>query len=335
MIKQSANELSGNYQFNGIDLIKFICAFLICIIHINPFQTDVGFNHINFWLQNCFCRIAVPFYFTAAGFLLFRKTDFNNLSYNRIKNYCFKLLRLLGTWTVLLFVGEKWQMWYLGALVVAVLILSALIKNTSLTIIVIIALILFVFGLLGDSYYGFVEPLKRYFIPRWIITGYDTLFSTTRNGVFFSLIFVLIGALFAKKRIIINNIVAVGGFALSIVAMFFEVYLLQRFSHPKDYNMFISLLPLVFFLFYLATHIELKNRPFYATLRVVGVLVFFTHLLVNYLVLLVMPIINSKLRIDLTNHQFIITMCITILLAIAIERLSKIERFHWLKYLYS
>ena len=93
MLKVSANKIPQDYQFNGIDIVKFICAFLVCVIHIPPFQTDLfGLNHLNFWLQNYLCRIAVPFYFTASGFLLFRKTEFNNLNQNRIKKYCAKIL---------------------------------------------------------------------------------------------------------------------------------------------------------------------------------------------------------------------------------------------------
>lgn len=256
MLKVSANKIPQDYQFNGIDIVKFICAFLVCIIHIPPFQTDLfGLNHLNFWLQNYLCRIAVPFYFTASGFLLFRKTEFNNLNQNIIKKYCFKILRLLGTWTFLLFVGGSGQLWYLGALVLAVIILSVLIKKeTPMRWIVLISVILFLVGLLGDSYYGFIEPLKSYFIPKLFVVGYETVFSTTRNGVFFGLIFVLIGALFAQKRIVINNIFAIVGLIISFIIMFFEVYLLRHYSHPKDYNMVLSLLPVIFFLFYLASH---------------------------------------------------------------------------------
>lgn len=337
LIKKPCCDYPVDYQFNGIDIVKFICAFLVCIIHIPPFKIDLfGFNNFNFWLQNYLCRIAVPFYFTASGFLLFRKTEFNNFNESRIKNYCFKILRLLGTWTFLLFVGGSGQLWYLGALVLAVIILSILIKKEiPMRWIVLISVILFLVGLLGDSYYGFIEPLKSYFIPKLFVVGYETVFSTTRNGVFFGLIFVLIGALFAQKRIVINNILAVVGLFISFIVMFFEVYLLKHYSHPKDYNMVLSLLPVIFFLFYLASHIKLKYRPIYGSLRVIGMLVFFTHFFVNYFVGLAIEIANNKIGINLTAFQFIITILFTTILAVIIERLSKTNRFHWLKYLFS
>ena len=337
MLKESANKLPQNHQFNGIDIVKFICAIMICVMHVQPFSSDVyGFTKLNFWIQNFPCRIAVPFYFTASGFLLFRKTEFHNMNESRIKNYCFKILRLLGTWTFLLFIGGSVQLWYLGALVLAVIILSILIKKgIPMRWIVLISSVLYFIGLLGDSYYEFIEPLKQFLIPKLFIVGYETVFSTTRNGVFFGMIFVLIGALFAQKHIVINNAVAIFGFVFSLAMLFFEIYLLSHYSHPKDYNILISLLPLSFFLFYISTHIKLNNRPIYGSLRVIGMIIFFTHLFVNYFVGLAIEIANNKMGLNLTVFQFIITLSFTTILAILIERLSKTNRFQWLKYLFS
>ena len=340
MLKESANKLPQNHQFNGIDIVKFICAYFVCVIHIQPFNVELlgidKLSYLNFGLQQYLCRIAVPFYFTASGFLLFRKTEFNNLNQNRIKKYCFKILRLLGTWTFLLFVGGSVQLWYLGALVLAVIILSVLIKKeTPMRWIVLISFILFFIGLLGDSYYGFIEPLKQFLIPKIFLVGYETVFSTTRNGVFFGLIFVLLGALFAQKRIVINNVFAVVGLFISLLIMLIEVYLLKQYSHPKDYNMYLSLLPVLFFLFYIVSHIKIKNRPIYQSLRIIGMIVFFTHLFVNYFVGLAIEIANNKTGLNLTVFQFIITLSFTTILAILIERLSKTNRFQWLKYLFS
>ncbi len=340
LIKKPCCDYPSDFQFNGIDIVKFIYSFLICIIHIQLFDVEYWdideLDYLNYVFRHYICRVAVPFYFTVSGFLLFRKTEFNNLNHSRIKNYCFKILRLLGTWTFLLFVGGSGQLWYLGALVLAVTILSVLIKKeVPMRWIVLISFVLFLIGLLGDSYYGFIEPLKSYFIPNLFIVGYETVFSTTRNGVFFGLIFVLIGALFAQKRIVINNILAIVGLFISFIVMFFEVYLLSIYSHPKDYNMVLSLLPVIFFIFYLASHIKLKNRPIYRRLRVIGVLIFFTHLFVDYFVSLIIENVNNIIGINLTGFHFIITILFTTILAVIIERLSKTNRFQWLKYLFS
>lgn len=34
--KNSLFDYSKDYSFNGIDLVKFLCAYLVCMIHINP-----------------------------------------------------------------------------------------------------------------------------------------------------------------------------------------------------------------------------------------------------------------------------------------------------------
>ena len=339
-LKQSCNELSPKHQFNGIDIVKLLCAFMVCIIHIQPFSVEVigidSLRYLNFGLQQYLCRLAVPFYFTAAGFLLFRKADDFILRKSTVKGYCFKILRLLGTWTFLLFVGGSGQLWYLGALVLAVVILNVLIKRkVSLLFLVIISLASFGVGLLGDSYYGIIEPLKDYFIPKLFIVGYETIFSTTRNGLFFGLVFVFLGALFAQRRIVINYVVAIIGLIVSLAVMFVEAFLLKSYSHPKDCNMYVSLLPVTFFLFYLATHLNLKNRSIYCSLRIIGMLIFFLHLFVDFFVKLAIEIAKNKTGIDFSAFQFIITIVITTLLAIMIEQLSKKEKFSWLKYLYS
>ncbi len=336
-VATSANTMPQDHAFNCIDLVKFICAFLICIIHIRPFNTPCPeLVLLKFYLQNCFCRIAVPFYFVVSGFFLFRKTEFYDLRGDRIKTYVFKIIRLLGIWSILLFRGSQGHLWYLGALVVATILLWFLLKkNVRLGYIIALALAAFVIGLFGDTYYGFTVPLLNYTIPKLLLVGIDNVIHTTRNGFSFGLLFVLMGALFAQKRVVVNRIAAVVGFLLSFAAMFFEVYWLSNYSDPKDYNLLICLLPTTFFLFYLVSHVNLKNRPIYGSLRIVGLLVFLSHQFVNYFVGLAITFLKDHAAVDLTAFQFTATVFLTLILAIVIERLSKTEKFCWLKYLFS
>lgn len=205
----------------------------------------------------------------------------------------------------------------------------------SLTAVFVITAVLYLIGLFGDSYYGFLEPLRNYTVTRYLIAGYETVFGSTRNGIFFGLLFVTMGALFAKKRIVLNRAVAIIGFVLSEAAVFAECYLLKKFTQPKDYNMFLFLVPAVFFLFYLASHANLKNKPVYASLRAIGVIVYFGHMFVDFFVQLAGKWIGKVFSVDLTPFRLLAVLVITTLLAMLIVRLSKNERFYWLKYLYS
>lgn len=327
--------LSGNH--NGIDLVKFICAYLVVSIHIAPFPYHlfgIG-TALNFYFQQTLCRLAVPFYFIASGYFLFRKMDVHNPDGERIKDYCFKILRFIGIWSILLVVGHTGHMWYLGATVGAVILLTLCLKQgMRFRTIFLLAALLYCIGLLGDSYYGFLEPLKKFTVIHYIVNVYEYFFISTRNGVFMGFIFLTMGAAFARINITIRISTAILGLIGSLILLAAETYLLTKFSSPKDYNMLISLLPASFFLFHLAKNIQLKDRGIYKKLRVIGVLVFYLHQLIYHCVGLGMDILNRRMHQDFSAYAFIATVLLSTLCGILIEWLSRRKRFGWLKLLY-
>ena len=257
------NEVNDNLkaQYNAVDIFKFICALLVCTIHLAPFSSHIlkNANGVNFYIVNCLSRIAVPFFFTTAGFFLYKKANIEKPDTNIIKDYCFKLLRLIGIWWVLLFMGEKNHLWYLGSLVISILLITLLLnKKIKIKYIIIITLLLYIIGLLGDSYYDITRMFKNSPILNNIITNYETYFKTTRNGIFFSPIFVAIGALIASNKVKINLKLSYFGAIISFYLLVTEVFILSHYFHPKDYNMFISLVPLMFFTLNTLINIKLK-----------------------------------------------------------------------------
>ena len=153
----------GTERYYGIDVVKFFCSFLVVAIHVMPFSENVFPNADawNFFFTKTICRIAVPFYFAASGFLVFRNMDSGTVDWERIKRYCFKILRLYGIWSLILIVGGKGHLWYLGATVVGVLCLSLCFHwRMKFGVMVFLAALLYSIGLLGDSYYGFLEPIR-------------------------------------------------------------------------------------------------------------------------------------------------------------------------------
>ncbi len=336
VIKSPASKYPLDYNFNCVDLIKFLCAILVCVIHIGVCiagESELA-DYANFLAKHTISRIAVPFYFVTAGFLLFRKTDLNRIEdyKDRIQNYCFKILKLLGLWTLLLFAGSTTQLWYLGGLVVAVTFLSLLFYfKVPMKCIIVIALVLYAIGLLGDAYSSYGNLLRDISFFDYLFNLYDDFFKLTRNGVFMGFIFVLIGALFAHRNIVMNIKVAVLGFIVSVGFLFAEAHRLEYCTEPKDHNMYISLLPAVFFLFYIATHINLKDRKIYAKLRVVGMLIFYLHLFVKFVV----NYVAEQFALDFAKNNLIIILAITCVISVIIEWLSNKEKFKWLKWLYS
>ena len=325
-------------NYNGIDLVKFLCAIMVFVLHIPPFQGEVSglAKYVNFGLQQYAFRIAVPFYFISSGFFLFRKMPLYQLDKEIIKSYCFKILRLLGTWHVLLFMGWTGHLWYLGATVIAIILLSFCFHcRIRLGYIYAIACVLYVIGLLGDSYYGLVAPLENVTMINLVFKGYRFAFSTTRNGVFMGFIFVLIGATFSNCRIQLKTRTALVGLAVSMICLFAEVFLLKYNDIPVDYNMYIFLLPATFFLFSFAVSVKLKDRPVYKRLRNIGMMVYFSHLLINEGIALALVLVEKYCGITAIQHQFVLSFLFTLLFAILIEWLSHKNVFKWINWILS
>lgn len=330
--------INDKKNYNGIDFIKFLCAILVFIIHIPPFQGEVSefAKYVNFGLQHFACRVAVPFFFVSSGFFLFKKMPLYELDKDIIKVYCYKILRLLGVWHVLLFVGGTGHLWYLGATVIAIILLSLCFHfRVKLGYIYVIACVLYLIGLFGDSYYGIIAPLQNIAIFNLLFKGYKLAFSTTRNGVFMGFIFVLMGATFSNRKIILRTRTALIGFVASMLCLFAEVFLLKYNDIPIEYNMYVFLLPATFFLFSFAISIELKDRPIYKHLRNIGMIVYFSHLLVNKVTSLALSVVEKYCCIAITQYQFVLSLLFTLLFAIFTEWLSHKNRFKWVNWLIS
>lgn len=319
-------------NYNGIDLIKFLCAILVFIIHISPFQENVSefAKPANFWLQNFACRVAVPFYFVSSGFFLFKKMPLYRLDTEIVKTYCFKILRLLGAWYILLFMGETGHLWYLGATVTAIILLSLCFHfHIKPGYIYVMACVFYLIGLFGDSYYGIIAPLQNIAIFHFLFKVYKLTFSTTRNGVFMGFIFVLMGAIFSNRKIILRTRTALIGFVVSMLCLFAEVFLLKQNDIPIEYNMYVFLLPATFFLFSFAASIKLKDRFIYKHLRSIGMIIYFSHLLVYELISFAVSVIDRYCSVWLARYQFVLSLSLTLVIAIFIDWLSHKDRFNW------
>lgn len=343
MVQLSANQeplvLSRDTRkYNGIDLMKFLCAIMVYTVHFPPFQGEVTgiYQYINFGLRQYICRLAVPFYFISSGFFLFKKMPLYQPDKNMIKTYCFKLLRLFGTWSLLLVLGGKEHLWYLGATVIAVILLSLLLHlHIKLKYLYAIGLAFYAVGLLGDSYYGMIAPLKDIAFFAFLFKGYAFFFSTTRNGVFMGFIYVLMGATFANYHFKIKPGAAFVGLTVSMLFLFAEVFLLKYNNIPSGYNMYVFLLPATFFLFQFAYSLDLKNHPVYRHLRNIGIFVYFSHSMMDQITWAGVCIIYKYWDSPLYHYQYLIALTAALLAGILADMFSHKHKFHWIHYLFS
>lgn len=320
-------------NLNGIDFMKFFCCFFVVIGHVPLIQGNVSElgESINFWTRNYLCRIVVPFYFVCSGFFLFRKMSFDNLNIDAIKNYCFKILRLNGIWHILLFVGGTVHLWYLGSIVSAVILLSLCFYfRMNKKLIVVLACVLYAIGLLGDSYFGILAPLKNIGIFRSLLDGYALAAGTTRNGIFMGFIFVLMGAVLSHQEQKMKPLPAAVGFLLSMGCLYVEAYLLRSHDIPLDYNMYVFSLPAAYFLFSFLCVIPLQDRAIYRHLRNVGMFVYFLHLFVHKFASLATGIFDGCFGTSIQNYQLAVTLCSTLIIAVFLEWLSAKKAFKWI-----
>ena len=325
-------------NYNAIDVVKFVCAILVIFIHIPPITTPIGGTlsplekTVNFWLQNFLPRLAVPFYFVCSGFLLFRKMPPGKIDTDRVKTFCFKLIRLFGLWKILLFLGWNGQLWYLSGTVIAVAFVSfCLYRGMDPKWLGIIAGGLYVLGLLGDSYFGLIKPFVSHGVGKTLYDIYTFFIPRSRNGLFTGTIFIFMGYRLAQGNIPLKPGPSLALFGASVPVLFAEVWLLHHFDIPQEHNMYVSLLPSVYFLFTFAASLPLQDRPIYGRLRTAGVLIYYLHLLVNAMIVFGIGAIYGVFRTDLMPLHFWITVPASLIIAFGIEWLSRQEKFRWIK----
>lgn len=320
-------------NYGAIDLAKFICAILVVMIHVAPFDNaDSGtfFACFNFGVQKYIAKIAVPFFFTASGFFLYRKTTFPSFDIRHSKKYIFRIMKLYIIWSIIylplsiygffknengfllsianyirkfIFVGSYTHLWYLNGLIIAVLVSSFLLyKKVKPINILFIAFGLHVVGLLGQTYFGIILPLKEFAPFLWETMRFaGKIISTTRNGLFFGFLFVSIGMIFAFYDISISKTKSLVLFLISMLILFAEVHFQEKNNYSRGSDMFLFSIPAAFFLFAFIKQIHLSDRKIFKTLRIMSSLLFYTHLWIDFIVSRVIKIIginshNSPVR---------------------------------------
>lgn len=344
----------------GIDFTKFVCAIMVVGIHIAPFgiqETNSVLYYANFYLQNCVFRIAVPFFFVCNGYFLCMRMDYDGDTGNIIKNTFFKILKLYLIWSAIYFplnlisiykngkglvhgllsyaknfllTGSYTQLWYLNALCVALLIIYICYKlKIRLKHMMVIAAILYVIGLMGNSYFNVANKVHIFSL---FFKTYNSIFITTRNGVFEALFFVTIGmALFKNKDKILQKKVW-GCLLCSCVLWFVEVSLLKHFNLAKNYDCTFFVVPVVILLFITVLNINISNEVLCKKLGILSRLIFYTHLLVAFIIDIMIKHIPSHLLS--TPLRFGTVVVITILISIFVFRLSEKKKLEWIKKLY-
>ncbi|MEG0092690.1 MAG: acyltransferase [Erysipelotrichaceae bacterium] len=298
-------------QFVGLDIMKYISAIFVVAIHTAPFiEINETFNVL---IVSLIARIAVPFYFVCSSFLFFRKIDFSkgwwdedNLAH--YKKYVFHLLKLYLIWCLLYFVfnismwiqggfnimslvryvrdlfftGGFYHLWFLPALVVGTSIVYFLHTYMRPAMMFLITFILYIIGMLFNLYGTAMNDIP---LINTIFHLYQTIFVTTRNGVFFAPIFIVIGANMPLIQRRINGkkaIIPIFVFAILLIIEGMSLY----FNHMlNDLScMYLSLLPFILYFFTWLLSLDLQSYFNDVAMRSQSILIYVSHIAVSLII---------------------------------------------------
>lgn len=264
--------MDAKQNYRGLDLFRLIAAVLVVAIHTSPltsFSADA-----DFFAARILSRVAVPFFFMVTGH--FVVSGFLNAADadRKWKRYLIKIslyygiavllylpigiyaghyddLNAYGVFRLLVFDGTFYHLWYFPASIIGVTLVYLMSKRMRVSGMLAAAGVLYLIGLLGDSYFGLIQKVPV------LCEGYGYgfhIFSYTRNGLFFAPLFLLLGAVLGSRAIPQNRIVPAAGLAVSFLLMTGEAFSLHALGWQRHDSMYLALIPTMVFLYQLLLH---------------------------------------------------------------------------------
>lgn len=337
-------------NYNGIDVVKLLMAICVVAIHLTPFA--MFGEDVSFLFDKVITRAAVPFFFCASGFFLKMKLDRGTSDREwkkEVMKFAKRILFMYIIWTMIylpciifwfkednetvlsfiqkcIFDGSYVHLWYLPSVMVAGVLAALFVKRMGIAKSLVIASILYLVGLLDTSYYGTIK------VDWWqrIVQKYEQIFITTRNGIFFGLIFVLLGFLVYERKETLNKSVIL--FIFSTVGLIIEMYVLRNYNIARSYEGILFTVPVTYFLLQIAKEIKLRDRFIYKNIRIMGVLIYLSHCWVDFTYSILCY--NILHRTFNSMIRFSYALILTLLLAVGLVKLQQYKKWKWLKRLY-
>lgn len=251
----------------SIEILRIAAILGVICLHTNPF----GHHRFegNFALQGFYhllmqvSRFAVPFFFVASGYFFGKSIKKGKSPGGLFLSYAKRLVPIFLIWSAIFaFMPESWgviykrpysyvgaslkniygwvigdpfaflmngigiHLWFLPALVIGLAILAIFIKLKIERYLIPFAVLLYAFGLAAGSYAA---------VPYGIYTGFNT-----RNGPFFSALFLAIGFYLSKNEKTPSFKTALGITVLGLALQSAEAfYLWDSFGFKMNWNNFL------------------------------------------------------------------------------------------------
>lgn len=315
----------------NMDKFRILCAIFIIAIHTYPFVTvnqnlEIIFTHI-------VCRVGVPFFLMVTGYFVLPKAINNK---QKLVEYTKKILKIYILCILLylpvniysgnisnsiseiikdIFInGTFYHLWYFPALILGIWIVYYLIKKLNKKTIVTILLVLYIIGLFGDSYYKLGNSIN------FVSSFYNVIFSIfdyTRNGLFYTPIFLYLGYAFNIRKLKIKNSLVL--FIISLILMIIEGLIINHYHIQKHDSMYIMLIPVMIFLFSLILNTSTSNNK---KLRNLSTIIYIIHPLIIVLVRLLSKVFNLEIMVTNSLVHFALVTILSILFSILYEKIK-------------
>ena len=260
--------------YPGVNCFKLAAALFVIMIHTSPLTSFSA--EADFVLTRILARTAVPFFFMVTGFFVLPKALGDTgrglhylrrigliylasvLLYFPVKRYAghFRGVGAGGFLRMLMIDGTFYHLWYLPALLLGFALVWAGLKALPWKAVLGISVFLYLLGLPGDSYYGF---LKDGSILRQLYDGFFHISSYTRNGLFYAPVFLALGYAVSRqygdgtasgkaaRRLPFSVILAALGICTALLLA--EGITLKILEVQRHDSMYLALVPLMYFLF--------------------------------------------------------------------------------------
>ncbi len=283
----------NNTSYGGLDRFRMFAAFLVIGIHTSPLLSYSADG--DFFLTRILGRVAVPFFFMVTGqFVLGGIGKDKDGGRERILAYVKKTALLYGAaiilymplgiyaghyqgigiprvFRMLAFDGTFYHLWYFPASIIGVLVVYLMGRFLDSRGMGIAAGLLYVAGLLGDSYFGAARQVPA--LEAVYEAGFR-VFSYTRNGLFLAPIFLVLGMGAGTGRSFGRGVAAPIGLGVSFLVMVGEAFTLRNLGFQRHGSMYIALVFVMAFLYQLL--LAWKKKPA-KILRAVSAWIYILH----------------------------------------------------------
>ncbi len=316
-----------------IDVMRIVASILVVTIHTAPFEMLCP--PFDFVLTKIIARLAVPFFFVTSGYFLF-KDGYPSL--NKVKKTCLSLLKYYFL-SIIIYLpvmiynqyfysknilfemvkdfvvdGMFYHLWYFPAVIIGIVIIVIFKKYFSTNFVMALAFVLYMIGICGDSYYGFVRDipvLKDQFAFLFQYMDY------TRNGIFFAPLFLMIGVRLSEYQPFLTKKGTVFLAIISFLIMSIEAVVVHMMDAPRHDAMYLFLPLVTYFLFLLLMRYKGRRYP---RLKTLSLYIYILHPLVIIGVRMFAKLLHIQSFLNQQFIQFIIVCFLTISLSFVIDK---------------